>query len=517
MWSLSVLLVCGSLMLGQTSGLKLLFVFPVPAKSHYFLGNELGKGLARLGHEVTMISAYEEKNPPKNYFNITLSKITDYTDSLREQKFFNPFSYSDTSPFFQLYLISSPMMDFWKDITFSDEKVQQLLKSNQHFDAVIVEQFWNDAMKVFAHHFNAHLIVFSTIGPNKWVNNLVANPENPSYVPDLLLNFNEEMTFFQRLYNAVFGSVHNLLLYQFFYPKQNALMKKYFPDAPELEQLLYNVSLVLTNGHDSINDAIPHVPNMIDIGGFHVNPPKELPNDLKHLLDNASEGVIYFSLGSNIQPSLMSNKIKKALLKTLGGRKEKILWKWDEKILENQPSNFLISKWFPQQSILAHKNCKLFISHGGLLSTTETIYFGVPVLALPVMGDQKMNAARIVAKGMGVSIPFAEITEKRLTEALELVLEDPKYKETVEIRSNLLKDRPMKPIELADYWIKYVVRHKGAPHLRVAGIQLPLYKYYMLDVIAVILVVVFVSNYVLFKLIKWAVCKRRNVRKIKKE
>lgn len=54
----------------------------------------------------------------------------------------------------------------------------------------------------------------------------------------------------------------------------------------------------------------------------------------------------------------------------------------------------------------------------------------------------------------------------------------------------------MKPIEVADYWIKYVVRHNGAPHLRVAGISLPLYKYYMLDVFGVFVGAVFCSYWV---------------------
>lgn len=75
--------------------------------------------------------------------------------------------------------------------------------------------------------------------------------------------------------------------------------------------------------------------------------------------------------------------------------------------------------------ILAHPNCKLFISHGGLLSTTETINFGVPVLALPVFGDQKMNAVRITSKGFGLTISFSELTEERLRNDLDELLGNP--------------------------------------------------------------------------------------------
>lgn len=69
---------------------------------------------------------------------------------------------------------------------------------------------------------------------------------------------------------------------------------------------------------------------------------------------------------------------------------------------------------------------KLFITHGGLLSTTETIYYGVPALAFPVFGDQKANARQIQNAGFGKVLPLSEITEDKLDTALNQLLYDPK-------------------------------------------------------------------------------------------
>ncbi|CAG9759468.1 unnamed protein product [Ceutorhynchus assimilis] len=465
----------------SVNGLKLLCVFPLPARSHYILGNELAKGLANLGHEVTIIAAFEENNPPKGYRSVWISEIMEFKEASGKQP--NMFEMENMSPFLQMIFLPTVTPPL-SEMIFNSTKVKALLNSNESFDAVIVEQFFIECMTYIPYHFKAPLILFSTIGANRWINNLVANPANPSYIPDILLSFGSDMTFYERLYNFVFDIASDLVLYQYVYPKHNTILHKYFPNAPHLSKLQYNASLVLLNSHESINQAVPHVPNMIDIGGFHVNPPKELPEDLKDFMDNAKEGVIYFSLGSNLVPSNMPQEKKNIILKVLGSRKEKILWKWNEDQLENKPSNVMISKWFPQQAILAHPKCKLFISHGGLLSTIETVSLGIPVLAFPIYGDQKLNAKRIDAKGFGIAITFSQITEQGLRDALEEVLDNPKYLENAKLASRIIHDRPIKPIELADYWIKYVVRHKGASHLRVAGLDLPLYKYYMLDVLA---------------------------------
>lgn len=59
--------------------------------------------------------------------------------------------------------------------------------------------------------------------------------------------------------------------------------------------------------------------------------------------------------------------------------------------------------------------------------------------------------------------------------------------------SERYRDRPMSPLDTAVYWIEYVIRHKGAPHLRTAAVDMPLYQYLLLDVIAFLLVV-FIST-----------------------
>jgi UDP:flavonoid glycosyltransferase YjiC (YdhE family) len=73
----------------------------------------------------------------------------------------------------------------------------------------------------------------------------------------------------------------------------------------------------------------------------------------------------------------------------------------------------------------AHPNVKLFITHGGFLSTTETIYHGVPALVIPIIGDQMLNAGELVNQGIGLSIRFQEVTEEALTDNINELLTNP--------------------------------------------------------------------------------------------
>ncbi|KAJ8928777.1 hypothetical protein NQ314_018635 [Rhamnusium bicolor] len=51
---------------------------------------------------------------------------------------------------------------------------------------------------------------------------------------------------------------------------------------------------------------------------------------------------------------------------------------------------------------MEHPNVVGFITHGGLLSVTEAVFYGVPMVGIPIFGGQRMNVARCVQKGIAV-------------------------------------------------------------------------------------------------------------------
>lgn len=236
------------------------------------------------------------------------------------------------------------------------------------------------------------------------------------------------MNILQRAGNIAMTVYESVYMNLFYWPTQNQMYQDAFPDPkPSLDEAMKNVNLVLLNSHFTLSYPRPYVPNMIEVGGLHINRvPNPLPQDIKEYLDSAKEGVIYCSMGSNIESTSLPVEKREAFLKAFAQLKEKVMFKWENDDLPGRPENVFIKGWYPQEDILAHPNVKVFITHGGLLSSTETIYHGKPVIGIPIFGDQGLNMARAERAGNGIILNYNNLTQEALTWAIGEVLNNPK-------------------------------------------------------------------------------------------
>lgn len=74
-----------------------------------------------------------------------------------------------------------------------------------------------------------------------------------------------------------------------------------------------------------------------------------------------------------------------------------------------------------------------------------------------------------------------------------------RYKENIQRLSALHLDRPIEPLDLAVHWVEFVMKHKGAPHLRPAAHDLNWIQYYSIDVIASLLATAFLFLFISLK------------------
>lgn len=398
--------------------------------------------------------------------------------------------------------------------TMSHPKVQNLLKSNTKFDVIVIEIFVNEAMLGFGHHFNAPIVGMSTFGANNWINDMVGTPSPLSYNPHFMLEHTEKMKFTQRLHNLLVNTLDLGMMKFWYHPAQKGIYEASFPKETRLDfnkMLKHSVSLALLNSHYSTSYPRPYVPNMIEIGGAQINRKhKPLPTEIKSVLDSAKDGAVYFSMGSNIQSTRLPMEKRDAILRTFAKfPKIKFLWKWEDAELPGKSSNVHIQKWWPQDDVLGHPNIKCFITHGGILGTSEANYHGVPVIGVPVFGDQDLNMARAQNVGYGLTVKYKNLTEEALTWALKEMLNNKVYKEKAREIATRYRDQPMTPLDTATYWIEYVARHKGALFMQSPAQDLCFSSYHMLDVYLFLMASVGIIGWLLM----FMFCKRKPVDK----
>ncbi|UOF90612.1 glycosyl transferase family 1 [Fodinisporobacter ferrooxydans] len=86
------------------------------------------------------------------------------------------------------------------------------------------------------------------------------------------------------------------------------------------------------------------------------------------------------------------------------------------------PGNFIVRNYVPQLEVL--QRAKLFITHGGMNSTCEGLYYGVPLIVFPQSADQPIVARRVANLGAGVQLKQEGLTSAGLREEAERILQD---------------------------------------------------------------------------------------------
>lgn len=289
--------------------------------------------------------------------------------------------------------------------------IDEILETHRKapFDVVVMEFFATDCMAGITWMLQAPLVGLSSCALMPWHYDRVGLPDTPSYIPSEFSAFSEEMSFLERAENFLVTRLVKAL-YRAVQISDNRLLRAKFPNAdiPDVNEIVANTSLILVNQHYSLSGARPLVPSVIEIGGVHIKDTKTLPASLQQTMDDASNGVIVVSFGSVIKASTLPNSKRAAMLEAFQQFSQRVVWKWEEE-MENQPSNVFTHKWLPQKDVLCHKNVRLFVSHGGLLGVSEAVHCGVPVVAMPIYGDQFLNAAAVVNRGAGVRMDYESL------------------------------------------------------------------------------------------------------------
>ncbi|XP_056676114.1 UDP-glucuronosyltransferase 1A1-like isoform X2 [Monodelphis domestica] len=326
-------------------------------------------------------------------------------------------------------------------------------------------------------------------------------PNPSSYIPRSFSGNTDQMTWGQRVKNMLL-TMAEFFLCDFVYSPYEQLASALLKTQVTTVDLLSYGSVWLLKSDWVKEYARPVMPNMVFIGGVNCVHRKPLSQEFEAYVNASGEhGVVVFSLGSMVSEIPMAKAME--IAEALGTIPQTVLWRYTGKPPSNLAKNTKLVKWLPQNDLLAHPKARAFITHAGSHGIYEGICNGVPMVLMPLFGDQMDNAKRMESRGAGVILNVLDMTSSDLSKALKTVINDKSYKENIMRLSALHKDRPIDPLNLAVFWVEFVMRHKGAPHLRAAAHDLNWIQYHSLDVIAFLLAIVLTVVLIIVKSCKF--------------
>ena len=126
-----------------------------------------------------------------------------------------------------------------------------------------------------------------------------------------------------------------------------------------------------------------------------------------------------------------------------------------------------------------------------------------------MQGDQPANAKEAVRLGLGASIPFQQISEINLFDAIHSTINDPKYTNRAKELGSLAVDQIEHPLERATWWLEHIMRHPQEYIKKSPVHRLSWYQYFCIDVLLTIVVIISLTFYILHKIISLCCCSRK--------
>lgn len=494
-----------------------LLVIPMDG-SHWVGIKAIAEEMGRRGHQVTVVmpEVSIRMGPGKHFETLTYPVPYDkaYIDfvmsthkeimSKSQQTFFEKMKKRIT----QIQKIKGLILTSAESLLFNKTLITHL--QQQGFDAMLTDPMVPTG-SVMARKFGLPTINLLRGIPCSLDMKSAGCPSPPSYVARFFTGYTDKMNFKQRVINTIVALLEPLMC-RLLYWRFDEITYEFLGEDVGVAKVLSDSDIWLLRIDFTLEFPRPLMPNIVLVGGINCDVRNPLPEDLKPWI-SGEHGFVVLTFGSMV--SEMPDETRKIFLDAFKQIPQKVIWRYTGPVPENVPENVKIMKWVPQNDLLAHPGARAFITHAGSHGLFEGLCHAVPMLMLPLSGDQPDNAQKLVSRGAGVVLDILTVTTEDLVEGLREVINNPKYKENLKKLSALHTDRPVDPLDLSVYWTEYVMKHKGAKHLKAAVHDLNWIQYYCLDVAAVLFTVTLIFLIIIIKCVK--MCFRKLSRKRKQE
>ncbi|CAH2235967.1 jg24505 [Pararge aegeria aegeria] len=401
---------------------RILVYVATPSISHQVVFRPLTQALAARGHEVYVITpnpVFSKEKTPANLTEIDVHNVSyqNWEELFVYHKGVKEDIVHEVILMFKIFALTV-------DAQLSTPGVQEILSKHKNFFDIIMLESCHRPLLGLVHKFDAPVILISSWGAVSAQYDALGAPVHPLLYPTAGMQKLYNLSLLEKGLEVLKSIILNYLVSSTEDFDLEIIRKHFGGDVPGFGILAKRIDMMFLNEHTIWADNRPVPPNIIYIGGIHKTQQKDLSWDLEKILNSSQNGVIYVSFGTNVKLSQLPTEKINLMAKVFAQLPYDILWKYDKDVLPTQTNNIKLSNWFPQADLLKHPNIKLFITQGGLQSTDEAIDAAVPLIGIPLSGDQWYNVQKYVRHGIGSQLDMTTLTEKEFKETIERVIQN---------------------------------------------------------------------------------------------
>ena len=268
-----VLLVATVLMLSICRAANIGVMYPGGSKSHLFAVMPIVEELAKRGHNITIVSAYKlstDNGPIRQIHLADLEKLIEaFTPDM--------FAMSKQGPT-QVFSMFSSMRSLLLDgyeLMMENREFQSFLEARDT-DLFLADALDNAILPVMD-RLKVPIVLHSSCNGIVTMLKPMGATMNYASVPTPFTDFDDKMTFGQRLMNAVQSEAMSLFMDWYLLRPLEEKIKTGYPDARPVSEIKKDISLLLINSHPATDWPRSLPPSVIPIGAIHTRPAKPLP------------------------------------------------------------------------------------------------------------------------------------------------------------------------------------------------------------------------------------------------
>ncbi|XP_058403172.1 UDP-glucuronosyltransferase 2B31-like isoform X4 [Diceros bicornis minor] len=318
--------------------------------------------LVQRGHEVSVLTSsasilVDPSKPSAIKYEIYPTSLTKHDFEVLLRKLFDKWTYLPKDTFWTYFsLLQELLWEYFdcieklcKDVVLNKKLITKLQESR--FDLLLADAV-GPCGELLAELLKIPLVYSLRYIPGHKIEKYSGGlPFPPSYVPVIMSELSDQMTFTERVKNMIY-----VLYFDFWFQTLNEKRWDQFYTevlgrSTTLSELMGKAELWLIRTYWDFEFPRPLLPHFEFVGGLHCKPATPLPKEMEEFAQSSGEnGIVVFTLGSMI--SNMTEERANVIASALAQIPQKVIWRFDGKKPETLGPNTRLYKWIPQNDLL---------------------------------------------------------------------------------------------------------------------------------------------------------------------